>query len=94
MKTPFSRSHETQIANHNVLQHPIVRTLLFERFLLTASATLAFAAVAMGRVRISEIPRLMDLLPRSFLRIFLPVSTLFLAILAALAALRLRLPRR
>ncbi len=43
-----------------LLRHPVVRTLLFERFLLTGSATLAFAAVAMGRVRFSEIPRLMD----------------------------------
>ena len=47
-------------SSRSLLQHPIIRTLLFERFLLTASATLAFAAVAMGRVRISEIPRLMD----------------------------------
>jgi Na+/H+ antiporter NhaD/arsenite permease-like protein len=43
-----------------LLRHPVVRTLLFERFLLTGSATLAFATVAMGRVRLSEIPRLMD----------------------------------
>jgi Na+/H+ antiporter NhaD/arsenite permease-like protein len=47
-------------SSRSLLQHPIVRTLLFERFLLTASATLAFAATAMGRVRLSEIPVLMD----------------------------------
>ncbi|HKD12836.1 MAG TPA: hypothetical protein VKE50_12205, partial [Thermoanaerobaculia bacterium] len=47
-------------SSRSLLQHPIIRTLLFERFLLTTSATLAFAAVAMGRVRIPEIPRLMD----------------------------------
>ena len=41
-------------------EHPVVRTLLFERFLITGSATLAFAAVAMGRVKPSEIPGLMD----------------------------------
>src|ERR1700693_4215403 len=40
--------------------HPVVRTLLFERLLITASATLALAAIAMGRVRPSEVPRLMD----------------------------------
>src|SRR6266496_888990 len=44
----------------SLLQHPVVRTLLFERFLLTGSAALAAAAVALGRVRLSEIPRLMD----------------------------------
>jgi len=44
----------------SLLHHPVVRTLLFERFLLTGSATLAFAAVAMGRVRPSEVPGLMD----------------------------------
>ncbi len=43
-----------------LLHHPVFRTLLFERFLITGSATLAFAAVAMGRVKPSEIPRLMD----------------------------------
>jgi Na+/H+ antiporter NhaD/arsenite permease-like protein len=40
--------------------HPVVRYLLFERFLVTGSATLALAAIAMGRVRPSEIPTLMD----------------------------------
>lgn len=44
----------------SLLRHPVVRFLIFERLLVTASATLAFAAIAMGRVRISEIPRLMD----------------------------------
>jgi Na+/H+ antiporter NhaD/arsenite permease-like protein len=43
-----------------LLGHPVVRTLLLERLLITASATLAFAAVAMGRVRPSEIPGLLD----------------------------------
>jgi len=46
--------------SRSLLRHPIVRTLLFERFLITGSATLAFAAVAMGRVKPSEIPQLMD----------------------------------
>lgn len=49
-----------QSTPRSLLQHPIVRTLLFERFLITASATLALAAVAMGRVHVSEIPGLMD----------------------------------
>jgi Na+/H+ antiporter NhaD/arsenite permease-like protein len=44
----------------SLLQHPVLRTLLFERFLVTASATLAFAAVAMGRVHPAEITSLMD----------------------------------
>jgi hypothetical protein len=44
-----------------LLRHPVVRTLLFERFLITGSATLAFSALAMGHVRLSEIPSLMDL---------------------------------
>jgi Na+/H+ antiporter NhaD/arsenite permease-like protein len=43
----------------NLLEHPILRTLLFERLLLTASAALAMAAVLLGRVR-PEIPGLMD----------------------------------
>jgi len=47
--------------SRSLLQHPVVRFLVFERLLLTGSATLAFAAIAMGRVRISEVPRLMDL---------------------------------
>ncbi len=59
--TTPSRNRKLQIANHRFLRHPIVRTLLFERFLITASATLAFAAIAMGRVRLSEISGLMDL---------------------------------
>jgi Na+/H+ antiporter NhaD/arsenite permease-like protein len=44
-----------------LLAHPAVRTLLFERFLITGSATLAFSALAMGHVQLSEIPGLMDL---------------------------------
>jgi Na+/H+ antiporter NhaD/arsenite permease-like protein len=43
-----------------LLAHPVVRSLLFERALITASATLAFAAVAMGHVRPAEIPGLLD----------------------------------
>jgi Na+/H+ antiporter NhaD/arsenite permease-like protein len=46
--------------SRSLLRHPVVRFLLFERLLLTGSAALAFAAVGMGRVRIQEIPRLMD----------------------------------
>ena len=46
--------------SRSLLRHPIVRYLIFERLLLTGSATLAFAAIAMGRVRIAEVPRLMD----------------------------------
>ncbi|HEY6148170.1 MAG TPA: hypothetical protein VIZ69_10750, partial [Thermoanaerobaculia bacterium] len=38
-----------------------IRRILLERFLLTGAATLAFAAVAMGRVRFGEIPGLLDL---------------------------------
>jgi Na+/H+ antiporter NhaD/arsenite permease-like protein len=44
----------------SLLRHPVVRTLLFERFLITASALLAFAAIVLGRVKPSEIPQLMD----------------------------------
>jgi Na+/H+ antiporter NhaD/arsenite permease-like protein len=44
----------------SLLRHPIVRFLVFERLLLTGSAALAFAAIGMGRVRLSEVPRLMD----------------------------------
>jgi len=43
-----------------LLDHPVVRALLFERLLLTASATLALAAVAMGLVRPAEIGGLLD----------------------------------
>ena len=46
--------------SRSLLRHPIVRYLIFERLLLTGSATLAFAAIAMGRVRLTEVPRLMD----------------------------------
>lgn len=44
-----------------LIGHPVVRSLLFERILITASATLAISAVAMGRVRPSEVPGLLDL---------------------------------
>jgi Na+/H+ antiporter NhaD/arsenite permease-like protein len=43
-----------------LLPHHVIQSLLLERLLLVASATLAFAAVAMGRVRLSEVPGLMD----------------------------------
>lgn len=43
-----------------LLQHPVVRTLVFERLLLTGSAVLALAAVAMGRVSPAEVPGLLD----------------------------------
>jgi Na+/H+ antiporter NhaD/arsenite permease-like protein len=45
----------------SLLRHPVVRFLIFERLLLTGSAVLALAALAMGRVAVSEIPRLLDL---------------------------------
>ena len=44
-----------------LLKHPVVRMLLFERFLITGSGTLAFSALAMGHVQLSEIGSLMDL---------------------------------
>jgi Na+/H+ antiporter NhaD/arsenite permease-like protein len=44
-----------------LLRHPVIRTLLFERFLITACATLAFSALAMGHVQLAEIASLMDL---------------------------------
>jgi Na+/H+ antiporter NhaD/arsenite permease-like protein len=43
-----------------LLHHHVVKSLLFERLLLAASGTLAFAAVAMGHVKLAEIPRLLD----------------------------------
>jgi len=43
-----------------LLAHPVVRNLLFERVLVTASAALALAALVTGRVRPSEIPGLLD----------------------------------
>lgn len=43
-----------------LLRHHVVKSLLFERLLLAASGTLALAAVAMGRVRLTEIPELLD----------------------------------
>lgn len=57
-------THNSQLATRNsplrLLRHPIVRTLLFERFLLTGSAALALAALATGRVRLREVPALLD----------------------------------
>jgi len=44
----------------DLVEHPRLRSLLLEHLLLVASATLAFAAVAMGRVRLEEAPRLID----------------------------------
>jgi Na+/H+ antiporter NhaD/arsenite permease-like protein len=44
----------------NLLRHPVVRYLVFERLLLVASAALAAVAVATGRVRLSEVPGLVD----------------------------------
>jgi Na+/H+ antiporter NhaD/arsenite permease-like protein len=49
------------MAPARLLQHPVVRTLVFERFLLTGSAALAFAALATRRVSVREIPALLDL---------------------------------
>jgi len=43
-----------------LVDHPVVRAVLFERLLLTASAALAFVALATGRVRPAEIPALLD----------------------------------
>jgi Na+/H+ antiporter NhaD/arsenite permease-like protein len=43
-----------------LLKHPVVRTLVFERLLLTGAAVLAVAAVATGRVAPAEIPGLLD----------------------------------
>jgi Na+/H+ antiporter NhaD/arsenite permease-like protein len=43
-----------------LLKHPVFRTLVFERFLLTGSAALALAAVVMRRVSFREIPSLLD----------------------------------
>jgi Na+/H+ antiporter NhaD/arsenite permease-like protein len=43
-----------------LLQHHVIRSLVFERLLLAASAALALAALATGRVRAAEIPGLMD----------------------------------
>ena len=44
----------------SLLEHPRLKALLLEHLLLAASATLAFAAIAMGRVRLEEAPRLVD----------------------------------
>jgi Na+/H+ antiporter NhaD/arsenite permease-like protein len=54
-----SQSVNRQSLNRQSL-HPVVRTLLFERFLITGSAALASAAIVLGRVKPSEIPGLMD----------------------------------
>ena len=43
-----------------LLDHPVVRALVFERLLLTASAALAAAALVSGRVVPREIPNLLD----------------------------------
>ena len=44
----------------SLLQHHVIRSLVFERLLLAASAALALAAILSGRVRPAEIPGLMD----------------------------------
>jgi hypothetical protein len=51
----------------SLLRHPVVRFLLFERLLLTGSAALAFAAVAMGRVRARDTGSLRRRLARALL---------------------------
>jgi Na+/H+ antiporter NhaD/arsenite permease-like protein len=43
-----------------LVDHPVVRAVLFERLLLTASAALALLALGLGRVRPAEIPELLD----------------------------------
>jgi Na+/H+ antiporter NhaD/arsenite permease-like protein len=43
-----------------LVDHPVVRAVLFERLLLTASAALALVALATGRVGLPEIPGLLD----------------------------------
>ena len=43
-----------------LVDHPVVRAVLFERLLLSASAGLAILALATGRVRLPEIPDLLD----------------------------------
>ncbi len=43
-----------------LLPHHVVKSLLFERLLLAGSGALAFAALAMGRVRVEEVPGLLD----------------------------------
>ena len=44
-----------------LLSHPVIRSLVFERLLLAASALLAAAALLSGRVAPREVPRLLDL---------------------------------
>jgi Na+/H+ antiporter NhaD/arsenite permease-like protein len=44
----------------HLLEHPVVRSLLFERLLLVASGGLAAAALLAGRVRPAEVPSLLD----------------------------------
>jgi Na+/H+ antiporter NhaD/arsenite permease-like protein len=48
------------VKSRRLLVHHVVKSLLFERLLLVGSATLAFAAVAMGRVPLSEVSSLLD----------------------------------
>ena len=43
-----------------LLAHPVIRSLVFERLLLTASAVLAAAALLSGRVAPREVPGLLD----------------------------------
>ena len=43
-----------------LVDYPVVRAVLFERLLLAASAALALVALATGRVRLPEIPGLLD----------------------------------
>ena len=46
--------------DRKLLSHHVIRSLIFERLLLVASAVLAIVAVATGRVTFGEIPGLMD----------------------------------
>ena len=43
-----------------LLPHPVIRSLVFERLLLVASAALAAAALVSGRVKLEETPSLVD----------------------------------
>ena len=75
-----------------LLSHHVIRSLLFERLLLTASALLAAAALVSGRVAPREVPRLLDLrLLALFLVLTIAVelgkaSDLFDRLVAAVAA--------
>lgn len=75
-----------------LLSHHVIRSLVFERLLLTASALLAAAALVSGRVAPREVPRLLD---RRLLALFLVLtiavelgkaSDLFDRLVAAVAA--------